>query len=69
MRRGYKRDRLTSGGAEVAVGLLIDRLAGLIEMGSTALLAAALDIPPAAFDPYLDHLAATLAESADPGRA
>jgi hypothetical protein len=31
--------------------------------------AAALDIPPAAFDPYLDHLAATLAESADPGGA
>ncbi len=31
--------------------------------------AAALDIPPAAFDPYLDYLAATLAENADPGSA
>ncbi len=45
------------------------RTARIREALAELLPATALDIPPAAFDPYLDYLAATLAESADPGSA
>ncbi|MGO9295207.1 MAG: hypothetical protein ACLP52_15260, partial [Streptosporangiaceae bacterium] len=45
------------------------RTARIRETLTELLPAAELDIPPAAFDPYLDYLAATLAESAGPGSA
>ncbi len=45
------------------------RTARIREALAELLPAAALDIPPAAFDPYLDYLAATIAESAGPGSA
>jgi hypothetical protein len=43
------------------------RTARIREALAELLPAAALDIPPATFDPYRDYPAATPAESADPG--